>query len=180
MLAVCRWFMSTLYGSFRSRCETQTEKKPFNPILGETFNCTWNDINQKGWGEASIAVEQVSHHPPVSAFCVQIPSKKVVGKPFIQVQGHCGQRTVFSTTAITVTQVGRAKLTLEIDGKMETYTIHPLPALSVAGLLSMSVFVELFGKTRITSSTGAEAEIEFVPKGMLYLYRLVFWRILWN
>jgi hypothetical protein len=74
---------------------------------------------------------------------------------------------VFSTTAITVTQVGRAKLTVEYNGTVETYTIHPLPALSVAGLLSMSVFVELFGKTKITSSTGAEAEIEFVPKGLL-------------
>lgn len=40
----------------------QRTTKPFNPLLGETFECDrWND---KGF--VSVA-EQVSHHPPVSA-----------------------------------------------------------------------------------------------------------------
>ena len=58
MLAATRWFISTLFGSFRSRCEEKSERKPFNPILGETFKATWNDENSKGWGEASLVVEQ--------------------------------------------------------------------------------------------------------------------------
>ena len=57
-MAVARWFLSTLYGSFRSRCENQMEKKPFNPILGETFHCTWRDTNKIGWDESHIDVEQ--------------------------------------------------------------------------------------------------------------------------
>ncbi len=62
MLAVARWFLSTLYGSFRSRCENQMEKKPFNPILGETFNCSWKDTNNKGWIQSHINVEQGTIH----------------------------------------------------------------------------------------------------------------------
>ena len=35
-------------------------KKPFNPILGETY--------QGKIGEYNIALEQISHHPPISAY----------------------------------------------------------------------------------------------------------------
>lgn len=45
MLAVTRWFMSTLWGSYASRCTNGlTEKKPYNPILGEQFNCHMGNI----------------------------------------------------------------------------------------------------------------------------------------
>lgn len=45
MLAVTRWFMSTLWGSYASRCTNGlTEKKPYNPILGEQFYCDMGDI----------------------------------------------------------------------------------------------------------------------------------------
>ena len=37
-----------------------TMEKPFNPILGETFQC-WVD-------NCPIYFEQVSHHPPIAAF----------------------------------------------------------------------------------------------------------------
>lgn len=37
--------------------------KPFNPILGETFEMFGN-----GW---KLIAEQVSHHPPISALTVQ-------------------------------------------------------------------------------------------------------------
>ena len=40
-------------------------KKPYNPILGEVFQCQYD------WGDAGktlYVAEQVSHHPPVSAF----------------------------------------------------------------------------------------------------------------
>ena len=41
-------------------------KKPYNPIIGETFRCMWlNDTDQS---KTFFIAEQVSHHPPVSAF----------------------------------------------------------------------------------------------------------------
>ena len=166
MLAVTRWFVSTLYGSFRSRCEAESEKKPFNPILGETFKCFWEDKSDQGWKKASCTVEQVSHHPPVSAFCVQLPAVRVPGKPFVTVQGHCGQRTAMSKTGyLTVKQIGRVRLLVNNGTEEFQYTVFPLPELSVSGLLSMSVFVELLGKTAITCDDGSHSEIEYVPVG---------------
>lgn len=38
-----------------------TQQKPFNPILGETFQCCFSD-------GTNIYLEQISHHPPISAF----------------------------------------------------------------------------------------------------------------
>eukprot|EP00891_Asterochloris_glomerata_P004009 jgi/Astpho2/4009/Aster-01170 len=59
-LLVC-WFVAGLqhvYEDFR---------KPFNPILGETWQAT---LPQDG---TQLFVEQISHHPPVSAFQMQGP-----------------------------------------------------------------------------------------------------------
>jgi oxysterol-binding protein-related protein 9/10/11 len=108
----------------------------------------------------------VSHHPPISAFFIQIPSIPVPNSPVITVQGHCGQKTVFSTSTIKVTQIGRARITITRPNQPdELYTIHPLPELQICGLLTGSIFLELIGKCKITSSLGSVAEIDFVPRG---------------
>ena len=109
----------------------------------------------------------MSHHPPVSAFCVQLPSSPTLGSPSVTVQGHCGQRTTFNTTAIIVKQVGRVKINIQCaSGEEHIYTIYPLPELSVSGLLTMSIYVELLGKTRIICNSGTTiAELDFVPVG---------------
>ena len=41
-------------------------KKPFNPILGETWQASLSDGSQ-------MYMEQISHHPPVSAFHIEGP-----------------------------------------------------------------------------------------------------------
>lgn len=41
-------------------------KKPYNPIIGETFHCSW-DVGGENGNQASrmlYVAEQVSHHPP--------------------------------------------------------------------------------------------------------------------
>lgn len=38
--------------------------KPFNPILGETFQANFDDGTQ-------ISCEHISHHPPISSFLVR-------------------------------------------------------------------------------------------------------------
>jgi hypothetical protein len=39
--------------------------RPLNPVLGELFFGQWP--NRNGRGETLLAVEQVSHHPPITA-----------------------------------------------------------------------------------------------------------------
>jgi hypothetical protein len=107
----------------------------------------------------------VSHHPPVTAFAVRVPQERIPGKPMVTLEGHCGQRTTFVTSSIAVKQQGRVKITTEIDGEEIVYTIFPLPDVTVSGLLSMSIFLEIFGKTTITSSTGCVSIVDFMSKG---------------
>lgn len=169
MIAVLKWFLSTLYGGYHSRCSgSQSERKPFNSVLGENLVCDWKD-DKNAWTDAHMKVEQVSHHPPVTAFALRMPSKPAPNAPSLLLQGHCGQRTTFSSGTIRVVQSGRAQVTVKVPNKPDaSYTIFPLPELSVAGLLVGKVFVEILGKTKITSSTGYTADIEFVPKGWFY------------
>jgi hypothetical protein len=45
--------------------------KPFNPILGETY---------QGWmNGCPVFLEQISHHPPIAAFFLQGRGYKVYG-----------------------------------------------------------------------------------------------------
>ncbi len=41
-----------------------TQRKPFNAIIGETFQGVWPDGSR-------LFVEHISHHPPVSSFQVE-------------------------------------------------------------------------------------------------------------
>ena len=52
----------------------QGVKKPLNPILGEHFTCKWkfNDGS-----EALYLAEQVSHHPPMSAYFYMCPEHHI-------------------------------------------------------------------------------------------------------
>lgn len=53
-------------------------QKPFNPLLGETFELVTPDFRLIG--------EAVSHHPPIVAFNVQMKNAEVTGQsdPAIQ------------------------------------------------------------------------------------------------
>ncbi|ORZ30340.1 hypothetical protein BCR44DRAFT_95178 [Catenaria anguillulae PL171] len=159
MVAVARWFISTLYGSFHSRCKTGTEKKPFNPVLGEQFYCWWPADDKEGVPETRMVCEQVSHHPPVGAFAIENDKKNIF------LNGHCGQKTKFKTTYIKVEQTGRAVVTVfPPDGSVDEYFVT-LPEMALRGLLSGQLFVELLGKSSITSASGYQTVFEYVPKG---------------
>lgn len=42
--------------------------KPFNPLLGETY-----EIKRRAIGDLRFVAEQVSHHPPISAYVCEVP-----------------------------------------------------------------------------------------------------------
>jgi hypothetical protein len=79
-----------------------------------------------------------------------------------------GQKTKFKSASIKVEQTGRAILTVIPDSNSglsdpEEYFIT-LPELVLRGLLTGQLFVELAGKSAITSSTGYQATIDYLPK----------------
>jgi len=157
-LRVLKWFISTLKGQYTTRNDTMgSEKKPLNPVLGETFLGHWPDIN--GRGRQTLVVEQVSHHPPITAYYLENASKG------ISLQGHNAQKTSFSSGSIIVKQIGHAILTVNLpSGKKEKYLIT-LPRLRIDGLWYGSPYVELSETSYIASSTGFVSTIEYKGKG---------------
>ncbi|CAH2217167.1 jg17683, partial [Pararge aegeria aegeria] len=59
---VLKWYLSGLYRKPKGL------KKPYNPVLGETFRCCWQHADQDTY--TYYIAEQVSHHPPISAFYI--------------------------------------------------------------------------------------------------------------
>jgi hypothetical protein len=63
--------------------KTCSALKPFNPILGETFQATYDDGSE-------VYCEQTSHHPPISHFVVEGNGFKMYGScvPTASVRGN--------------------------------------------------------------------------------------------
>ncbi|WFD35665.1 hypothetical protein MCUN1_002526 [Malassezia cuniculi] len=157
MVVVLRWFIATLKGQYTSRNTSMgSEKKPLNPVLGELFYGSWPATDKRG--ETKLIVEQVSHHPPITAYHLE---NKDAG---VSVEGHSGQKTSFTGRSITVVQVGHAILRIKRDEGDEVYLIS-LPKLSIDGLLLGSPYIELTGSTSITASTGLTATINYSGRG---------------
>ncbi|KAH8823858.1 oxysterol binding protein [Flagelloscypha sp. PMI_526] len=150
-VAVLRWFISTLKDQYTSRNETMgSEKKPLNPVLGELFYGKWPDT---GSGQINLLVEQVSHHPPITAYVIENKSKN------IKLVGHNAQKTTFSGGSIIVKQIGHAVLTVG----SEEYLIT-LPKLRIDGLWYGSPYIELTDSTYIIGPSHLST-VEFKGKG---------------
>lgn len=162
-LLVLKWFLSTLHQQYCSRSEKLgSEKKPLNPFLGELFLGKWNDDPEVG--ETSLISEQVSHHPPATAYAIRNE------KHGVELQGYNAQKASFSST-ILVKQIGHALLSFTVPAgdksqpcQKEKYLIT-LPSLHIEGLLYGSPYVELEKTTRIASTTGYVAKIDYSGKG---------------
>ncbi|PFH57919.1 hypothetical protein XA68_14408 [Ophiocordyceps unilateralis] len=155
---VLKWFLSTLKHQYASRSEQfGNEKKPLNPFLGELFLGSWTDEA----GETTLVSEQVSHHPPATAYCIRNR------KTGVQLQGYNAQKATFKST-IVVKQIGHAVLTLPIgDKKEEERYLITLPSLHIEGLIFGTPFVELDGTSTIVSSSGYTAKIDYSGRGWL-------------
>jgi hypothetical protein len=149
---VLKWFLSTLKSQYASRNEKLgSEKKPINPFLGELFLGKWEDEA----GETQLVSEQVSHHPPVTAYSIWN------NKHGVRLQGYNAQKASFRST-IHVKQIGHALL--HLDAFDEDYLIT-LPALHIEGLIKGSPYVELNKCSYIVSSSGYTARVDYSGAG---------------
>uniref|UniRef100_A0A2M3ZFZ3 Putative oxysterol-binding protein n=1 Tax=Anopheles braziliensis TaxID=58242 RepID=A0A2M3ZFZ3_9DIPT len=150
MKTVVQWYLSGFYKKPKGL------KKPYNPILGETFRCYWQHEN----GSRTFYIaEQVSHHPPVSVFYVTNRQ-----------DGFCISCSILakskfygnSTSAILE---GVATLTLLPRGESYTLTV---PYAHCKGILMGTLSMELGGKVTIEcENTGYKTELEFKLKPFL-------------
>ncbi|XP_052474085.1 oxysterol-binding protein-related protein 10-like isoform X2 [Carassius gibelio] len=157
-------------------------KKPYNPILGESFHCTWDVQRDKvrplrttssspapaaahstqitsseGLGSYRLrfVAEQVSHHPPVSGFYCECEEQQIC------VNTHVWTKSKFMGMSIGVSMVGEGVLhLLEHD---EEY-VFTLPSAYARSILTVP-WVELGGKVSIScAKSGYSATVTFHTK----------------
>ncbi|XP_014475738.1 PREDICTED: oxysterol-binding protein-related protein 9 isoform X2 [Dinoponera quadriceps] len=172
MVQVIRWYLC----SFHAGRKSGVAKKPYNPILGEIFRCHWNipntnssdnitDLGSKlvadgpvPWckeNQLAFLAEQVSHHPPVSAFYAEHVGKK------ISFGAHVWTKSKFLGLSIGVHNVGKGWVNVLQHGEEYVLTF---PNGYGRSILTVP-WVELGGTVTINClQTGYHATVEFLTK----------------
>uniref|UniRef100_A0A3B4DQX2 Oxysterol-binding protein n=1 Tax=Pygocentrus nattereri TaxID=42514 RepID=A0A3B4DQX2_PYGNA len=151
MKKVVKWYISGFYKKPKGL------KKPYNPIIGEMFRCMW--IHPKTNSKTFYIAEQVSHHPPVSAFYV---SNRKDG---FCLSGSILAKSKFYGNSLSAILDGEARLTFLNRG--EDYIMN-MPYAHCKGILYGTMTLELAGQVSITcEKTGYSAQLEFKLKPFL-------------
>ncbi|KAL3249363.1 hypothetical protein MRX96_056057 [Rhipicephalus microplus] len=166
MVEVVRWYLSAFHAGRKS----SVAKKPYNPILGEVFRCYWKVEDKPGgvvkdgpvpWATANdltFIAEQVSHHPPVSAFYAEHAAKGIA------CCAHIWTKSKYLGMSIGVHNVGQGCIMfLRHD---EEYVVT-FPSGYGRSIFTVP-WIELGGKVEITChKTGYNAVIDFHTKPMI-------------
>lgn len=163
-LRVLQWQLSTWIGYYRKGINNC---KPFNPILGEFFSCKWDHKSDQS--STFFMSEQVSHHPPISAFHCENEKRGIVYRGNVYPSIGVGMNYMY------VYVLGNAQLELRgikkkegegEEGERETYKEvyqFEFPPIAGAGIFWGSLRMELFEYLTVKCpQTGWEAEIEFL------------------
>ncbi|PNP48973.1 hypothetical protein TGAMA5MH_00132 [Trichoderma gamsii] len=127
--------------------------KPFNPLLGETFEYVRPDKNYR------FFIEQVSHHPPIGAAWAEAPNWTYWGESHV--------KSKFYGKSFDIDPLGTwfLKLRPTIGGKEDFYTWKKVTS-SVIGIITGNPTVDNYGIMEIKNwTTGEVAEIEFKARG---------------
>ncbi|PQE07160.1 hypothetical protein CJF31_00004803 [Rutstroemia sp. NJR-2017a BVV2] len=127
--------------------------KPFNPLLGETFEYVRPDKNYR------FFIEQVSHHPPVGAAWAESPKWTYYGESAV--------KSKFYGKSFDINPLGTwfLKLRPTAGGKEELYTWKKVTS-SVIGIITGSPTVDNYGPMEIKNwTTGEVCNIDFKPRG---------------
>ncbi|XP_046860517.1 oxysterol-binding protein-related protein 11-like [Xenia sp. Carnegie-2017] len=168
MLAAVEYYLTSFYAARKGRYS----KKPYNPILGEVFHCCWDISAPKTNGHVTemestgesrrdyrlrYVAEQVSHHPPVSAFYVECPEKNIC------MNSHVWTKSKFYGMSVGVELIGNGVLTL-LDHDEEYFFTFPN---AYCRSILTRPWYELGGKVSIACpKTGYNCSITFHTKPM--------------
>ncbi|XP_034444188.1 oxysterol-binding protein-related protein 5 isoform X1 [Hippoglossus hippoglossus] len=148
---VLRWYLSGFYKKPKGL------KKPYNPILGETFRCCW--LHPDTDSCTFYIAEQVSHHPPISAFYI------CNRKDGFSISGSILAKSKFYGNSLSAILDGKAKLLFL--SRDEEYVIT-MPYAHCKGILYGTMTLELGGKVTIEcEKTKCFTELEFKLKPFL-------------
>jgi len=131
-------------------------RKPYNPVLGEYFRCKWNYSN----GTTGYYIsEQVSHHPPISAYVFASPENNFI------IKGEMRPKSKFYGTSAATHLEGNARITF-LNHPTEEYVIT-YPSIYVYGILFGKLTYELGEIASIKcDKTDLNCKAEFKTKGL--------------
>jgi hypothetical protein len=127
--------------------------KPFNPLLGETFEYARPDKNYR------FFIEQVSHHPPIGAAWAESPKWTYYGESAV--------KSKFYGKSFDINPLGTwfLKLRPSAGGKEELYTWKKVTS-SVIGIITGSPTVDNYGPMEIKNwTTGEVCVLDFKARG---------------
>lgn len=127
--------------------------KPFNPLLGETFEYVRPDKNYR------FFIEQVSHHPPIGAAWAESPRWTYYGESHV--------KSKFYGKSFDINPLGTwfLKLRPTSGGKEEFYTWKKVTS-SVVGIITGNPVVDNYGPMEVKNwTTGEVCHLEFKPRG---------------
>jgi hypothetical protein len=124
--------------------------KPFNPLLGETYELVTADQR--------FIAEQVCHHPPVTAFHCDSAYYE---------QYSCQSNSAsFNGRYITISPKNRNYVTLKLPGGALEHYSWNAPQSTIHNLLIGKMYIEVRGKTRIINhTTGDICDMEWKERG---------------
>ncbi|XP_063056952.1 oxysterol-binding protein-related protein 1 isoform X4 [Engraulis encrasicolus] len=126
--------------------------KPFNPLLGETYELVRDDLGFR------LMSEQVSHHPPVSAFHAEGLQRDFV------FHGSIYPKLKFWGKSVEAEPKGA--ITLELPKFNEAYT-WTNPTCCVHNIIVGQLWIEQYGNMEIINhQTGERCHLNFKPCGL--------------
>ncbi|KAF5307219.1 hypothetical protein FQR65_LT00735 [Abscondita terminalis] len=168
IVQVVKWYLSSYHAGRKS----SVAKKPYNPVLGEVFRCHWDlphgspvhieeQIVSDGpvpWAnrdQLTFIAEQVSHHPPISAFYAEHYNKK------ISFNAHIYTKSKFLGLSVCVYNIGQGVVSV-LDHNEEYIVTFP----SGYGRSILTIpWIELGGSVNISCpQTGYYSNVEFLTK----------------
>lgn len=132
-----------------TRVKERNNRKPFNPLLGETFELVREDMGLR------FVAEKVSHRPPVFAMFAETEYWEFIFSP------SPGQK--FWGKSMELITKGTAKLTVKETGEVFTWS-HPNTMLK--NIIAGEKYSEPLMAMTIKSSSGCKAVVEFAKSGM--------------
>ncbi|XP_034386043.1 oxysterol-binding protein-related protein 1 isoform X2 [Cyclopterus lumpus] len=126
--------------------------KPFNPLLGETYELVREDLGFR------LLSEQVSHHPPVSAFHAEGLERDFV------FHGSIYPKLKFWGKSVEAEP--RGVITLELPRYNEAYT-WTNPTCCVHNIIVGQLWIEQYGNVEVVNHrTGERCCLNFKPCGL--------------
>ncbi|CAE7191225.1 unnamed protein product [Rhizoctonia solani] len=139
-------------------------KKPYNPVLGEFFRCRYDYPNGS---QAFYIAEQVSHHPPVSAYFYISPANKV------RIVGELRPKSKFLGNSVMTVMEGENRVLLMGKPEDGEYVIS-MPNMYARGILFGRMVLELGDVCAVKcEKTGMTCDVDFKTKVCAVGFRFI-------